>query len=93
MDELEYFLDELKMLGFVFGDMVESIFEMGRNLWFLREYYFEYFLVWVDVVELMKLLRLEFEFEWEVIVRLEGRVEEYRGVVERVFLVVGVGGE
>ncbi|KAK4644391.1 hypothetical protein QC761_304390 [Podospora bellae-mahoneyi] len=93
LDEPEYFLDESKMPGFVPGDMAESIFETGRNLRFLREHHPEHPLARVDVVELTKPPRLKWEFEWEAIARLEGRVEEYRGAVERVLLAAGVGGE
>ncbi|KAK4181883.1 Spc98 family-domain-containing protein [Triangularia setosa] len=84
LDEPEYFLDEAKMPSFVPADMAESIFETGRNLRFLREHHPDHPLSRPDVVSLTNPPKLEWEFEWGAISKLEGRVNEYRDAVSRV---------
>jgi hypothetical protein len=81
LEEADYFLDESKVPTFVPGDMVQTIFEAGRNLRFLRQHHPEHPLSKPDVVSLAMPPKLEWEFEWDAISQLETRVDQYRDAV------------
>jgi hypothetical protein len=83
LEEADYFLDESKVPAFVPDDMVQTIFETGRNLRFLREHHSEHPLSGPDVVSLASPPKLEWEFEWDAISKLETRVSQYRDAVSR----------
>ncbi|KAK4193929.1 Spc98 family-domain-containing protein [Podospora australis] len=77
LDEPDYFLDEDKVPSFVPKDMAQTIFETGRNLRFLREHHQDHPLSRPDVVALTVPPKLEWEFDWDAISKLEARVNQY----------------
>ncbi|KAH6856750.1 Spc98 family-domain-containing protein [Chaetomium sp. MPI-CAGE-AT-0009] len=83
LEEADYFLDEDRVPTFVPGDMAQSIFETGRNLRFLRDHHPEHPLSRPDVVSLAMPPKLEWEFNWDAISKLEARVNQYRNAVAR----------
>ncbi|KAJ4300457.1 hypothetical protein N0V88_003132 [Collariella sp. IMI 366227] len=83
LEEAEYFLDQDKVPSFVPEEMSQTIFETGRNLRFLREHHPEHPLSRPDIVSRARPPRLEWEFEWDAISRLEERVNQYRKAVSR----------
>ncbi|KAK4035359.1 Spc98 family-domain-containing protein [Parachaetomium inaequale] len=83
LEEPDYFLDEDRVPTFVPEDMAQTIFETGRNLRFLREHHPEHPLSRPDVVTLAMPPKLEWEFDWEAVSKLEARVSQYRDSVSR----------
>jgi hypothetical protein len=83
LEEPDYFLDEDKLPAFIPEDMGQTMFETGRNLRFLREHHPGHPLSKPNVVSLAAPPKLEWEFEWDAISKLEGRVNQYRNAVSR----------
>ncbi|KAK3306638.1 Spc98 family-domain-containing protein [Chaetomium strumarium] len=83
LEEADYFLDEDKLPIFIPEEMGQKVFETGRNLRFLREYHPEHPLSRPEVVSLAMPPKLEWEFVWASISKLEARVNEYRNAVSR----------
>ena len=81
LDEPDFFLDEEKMPSFVATDVAQTIFETGRNLRLLREYHPEHPLSRQDAIALTDPPKLEWQFDWESIQRLEKKANEYRDAV------------
>ncbi len=83
LEEADYLLDEDKVPTFVPSDMAQTIFETGRNLRFLREYHPEHPLSRPDVVSSAMPPKLEWEFDWDAMAKLEARVDQYHKAVSR----------
>ncbi|KAK4166001.1 Spc98 family-domain-containing protein [Cladorrhinum sp. PSN259] len=81
LEEADYFLDHRRVPTFVPEDLVQSIFETGRNIRFLREQHPDHPLSRPDIVDLTTPPKLEWQFEWEAISKLESRVNKYRDAV------------
>ncbi|KAK3987808.1 Spc98 family-domain-containing protein [Cladorrhinum sp. PSN332] len=81
LEEADYFLDQAKAPTFLPEHLTQTIFETGRNIRFLREHHPEHPLSRPDIVDLTRPPRLEWQFEWEAISKLEARVTEYRDAV------------
>ncbi|KAK4231296.1 Spc98 family-domain-containing protein [Podospora fimiseda] len=81
LEEADYFLDQTKVPTFLPEDLIQAIFETGRNIRFLREHHPEHALSRPDIVELSTPPKLEWQFEWEHISKIEARVKEYRDSV------------
>ncbi|KAK4246376.1 Spc98 family-domain-containing protein [Corynascus novoguineensis] len=83
LEEADYFLEEDRLPTFVPGNMAQSIFEAGRNLRFLREHHPEHPLSRPDVICSALSPRLEWQFDWEAVSKLEAKVNQYRNAVSR----------
>ncbi|KAL1836040.1 hypothetical protein VTJ49DRAFT_5636 [Mycothermus thermophilus] len=83
LEEADYFLDEDKLPVFISEDMGQAIFETGRNLRFLREHHPEHALSRPDVVTRAGPPKLEWEFEWEAISKLEAKANQYQEELAR----------
>lgn len=83
LEEADYFLDEKKVPSFIPEDLAQTIFETGRNLRFLREHHPEHPLSRSGVVSSASPPKLEWEFDWDAIAKLEARVNEYRNEISR----------
>ncbi|KAK3688129.1 Spc98 family-domain-containing protein [Podospora appendiculata] len=81
LEEPDFFLDDEKMPSFVPQDIAQAIFETGRNLRFLRDRHPEHPLSRQDVITRMRPPKLEWQFDWEGIAKLETRVNEYQEAV------------
>ncbi|KAL2200403.1 Spc98 family-domain-containing protein [Corynascus similis CBS 632.67] len=84
LEEADYFLEEDRVPTFVPGNMAQSIFETGRNLRFLREHHPEHPLSRPDVISSALPPRMEWQFDWEAVSKLEAKVNQYRNAVSRV---------
>ncbi|KAK3324248.1 Spc98 family-domain-containing protein [Cercophora scortea] len=81
LEEPDFFLDEDKMPSFVPPEIAQAIFETGRNLRFLRERHPEHPLSRRDAITRMRPPKVEWQFDWEGIAKLETRVNEYQKAV------------
>lgn len=83
LEEADYFLDPAKVPTFLPEDMVNTIFETGRNIRFLREHHPDHPLSRPDTVDLASPPKLEWQFDWDALSKLEARVAQYRDAVAR----------
>ncbi|KAK4126333.1 hypothetical protein N657DRAFT_643127 [Parathielavia appendiculata] len=83
LEEADYFLNDSKLPAFVSEDLAQTMFETGRNVRFLREHHPEHPLSRPDVLSLAMPPRLEWQFDWDAISKLEARVNQYRDAVSR----------
>lgn len=91
LEEPDYFLDEEAMPSFVPEDVAQEIFETGRNLRFLRTNHPEHPLARPDYVASSKPPKLEWQFDWDAMSRVERKAREYEESLSR-FLVHGTEG-
>lgn len=82
LEEPDYFLDLDNMPSFVPGDVAQVIFETGRNLRFLQESHPEHPLASSEVTSSTKVPRLEWQYDWESITRVEEKALEYQRAVQ-----------
>ncbi|WQF80100.1 Putative gamma-tubulin complex component protein [Colletotrichum destructivum] len=83
VDEVDYRLDKQRIPSFMPEDIVKSLFEVGRNLRFIRSTHPKHPLAQANVVSSSKPPTLEWLFDWDSIVHLENRVRSYeRGLRE-----------
>lgn len=69
--EPDYFLDMDNMPSFVPDEVAQAIFETGRNLRFLQSYHPQHPLSSHSVVTTVKAPRLEWQYDWQSITRVE----------------------
>lgn len=79
--EPDYFLDMDNMPTFVPDEVAQAIFETGRNLRFLQSTHPEHPLASFSADASQKLPRLEWQFEWEAIQRVEQKALAYQRAV------------
>ncbi|GKT50184.1 spindle pole body component alp6 [Colletotrichum spaethianum] len=77
VDEVDYRLDKQRIPSFMPEDVVKSLFEVGRNLRFIRSTHPKHPLAQDHVVSSSRPPVLEWLFDWDSIVQLEGRVHSY----------------
>ncbi|KAK1995501.1 Spc97/Spc98 family protein [Colletotrichum falcatum] len=77
VDEVDYRLDKRRIPSFMPEDVVDSLFEVGRNLRFIRSTHPKHPLAQVNVIVSSRPPVLEWLFDWSSIVHLEGRVHAY----------------
>ena len=77
LQEPDYFLDEANVPSFMSEDMAEEIFETGRNLRFLRANHPENPLAQQDEVVAANPSRLQWQFDWDSITRVEDKARNY----------------
>ncbi|KAK0714633.1 Spc98 family-domain-containing protein [Lasiosphaeris hirsuta] len=78
LEEPDFFLDEEKMPSFIPDDIAQATFETGRNIRFLREHHPEHPLSQQQIIIMSKPPRLEWQFEWDAITRLDTKINQYR---------------
>jgi hypothetical protein len=91
LEEPDYFLDEGAMPSFVPEDVAQEIFETGRNLRFLRTNHPEHRLARSDDLVAITPPKLEWQFDWNAITRVERKANEYEEALLR-FLERGTEG-
>ncbi|KAK1979919.1 Spc97/Spc98 family protein [Colletotrichum cereale] len=77
VDEVDYRLDKKRIPRFMSEDVVNSLFEVGRNLRFIRSTHPKHPLAQVNVISSSRPPTVEWLFDWSSIVHLEGRVHAY----------------
>ncbi|KAJ0115266.1 hypothetical protein J7T55_012542 [Diaporthe amygdali] len=81
LEEPDYFLDLDNMPSFVPDDVAQAIFETGRNLRFLQENHPKHPMASTDIVGSANIPRLEWQYDWESITRVEQKALEYQRAV------------
>lgn len=71
LSEPDYFLDMDNMPSFIPDDIAQAIFETGRNLRFLRSDHPQHPLLSLHAVAVAEIPRLEWQYDWESITRVE----------------------
>ncbi|TEA20835.1 Spindle pole body component alp6 [Colletotrichum sidae] len=77
IEEVDYRLDTSRIPSFVPDDIVKSLFEVGRNLRFIRSTHSDHALAQGRVILASQPPTLKWLFDWESIVQLEERVRSY----------------
>lgn len=78
MDSVEFCLDSSKIPQFMPSEVVESMFETGRNLRFIRSFHPNHPLAQSDTIQASMPPKAEWQYDWDAILHLESRVVEYR---------------
>lgn len=81
LEEPDYFLDSDNMPNFVPDDVAQVIFETGRNLRFLQESHPQHPMASSDATRSTTAPRLEWQYDWESITRVEEKALEYQHAV------------
>lgn len=84
LEEPDYLLDEDKMPSFVPEDVAQSIFETGRNIRFLQAYHPQHPLSHVDSRTSGTTPKLEWQYDWESVTRVEQKALAYHRVLSQV---------
>ncbi|KLU81859.1 hypothetical protein MAPG_00940 [Magnaporthiopsis poae ATCC 64411] len=77
LEETDFFLDEEKIPSFIPDDMVRPLFEAGRNLRFIWSRHPEHPLSRPATIASSQPPRLEWQFEWDEITRIERQAHAY----------------
>lgn len=78
VQDVDFQLDYSKVPDFMSADVVESMFETGRNLRFIRSFHLNHPLAQQAVIESMQPPKAEWLYDWTSILRLEARIARYR---------------
>lgn len=81
LEEPDYVLDSDNMPGFVPDDVAQVIFETGRNIRFLQESHPQHPMASIQVINSTTVPRLEWQYDWESITRVEQKALEYQNAV------------
>lgn len=81
LGEPDYFLDMEYMPTFIPDEVAQAIFETGRNLRFLQSTHPEHPLASLSPVTSQKLPRLQWQYDWEAITKLEQNAIDYQRAV------------
>ncbi|KAI3402140.1 hypothetical protein diail_69 [Diaporthe ilicicola] len=81
LEEPGYYFDSENMPTFVPSDVAEAIFETGRSLRFLQEEHPQHPLASIGVVNSVTVPRLEWQYDWDSITRIEQKALEYQRAV------------
>ncbi|KJZ79947.1 hypothetical protein HIM_00661 [Hirsutella minnesotensis 3608] len=82
VEEVDFRLDHGSVPEFMPGDLVETIFETGRNLRFIRTFHPKHPLAQHAMMESMHPPKAEWLFDWASIIDLEERVTQYRDALQ-----------
>ncbi|KAK5998452.1 hypothetical protein PT974_00831 [Cladobotryum mycophilum] len=77
-EEVDFSLDQEKVPRFMPDDVTDTIFETGRNLRFIRSFHPDHPLAQPGLISSSRPPKAEWLYEWDAILRLESRVDEYR---------------
>ncbi|KAK3940618.1 Spc98 family-domain-containing protein [Diplogelasinospora grovesii] len=84
LEESDFFLDEDKMPSFIAHDTGQAIFEIGRNLRFIKEHHPDHPLSQQSALNTSaKPPKLEWRFDWNAIKQLEADAREYKASLYR----------
>ncbi|PHH84031.1 hypothetical protein CDD83_2615 [Cordyceps sp. RAO-2017] len=78
VEEVDFRLDRSRVPDFMPDDLIDSIFETGRNLRFIKSFHPEHPLAQQCVVESSQPPKAQWLYDWDSILELEGRVSRYR---------------
>ncbi|KAG8166620.1 hypothetical protein KVR01_002309 [Diaporthe batatas] len=81
LEEPDYVLDSNNMPSFVPDDVAEVIFETGKNIRFLQESHPEHPMASIRITNSTTVPKLEWQYDWESITRVEEKALEYQRVV------------
>jgi hypothetical protein len=81
LEEPDYVLDSENMPDFVPDDVVQAIFETGRNIRFLQESHPQHPMASISIMNSISVPRLEWQYDWESITRLEEKALQYQRAV------------
>lgn len=81
LEEPDYVLDSDNMPGFVPDDVAQVIFETGRNIRFLQESHPQHPMASIQVINSTTVPRLEWQYDWESITRVEQKALGYQRAV------------
>lgn len=81
LEEPDYFLDMDNMPTFIPDDVAQAIFETGRNLRFLQSYHAQHPLASISVTKTADPPKLEWEYDWESIKRVEQKAAAFQHAV------------
>ncbi|UNI21787.1 hypothetical protein JDV02_007743 [Purpureocillium takamizusanense] len=76
--EVDFRLDSSKIPDFMPKDVVDTIFETGRNLRFIKSFHPKHLLAQESLTELIQPPKAEWHYNWDSILDLENRVARYR---------------
>lgn len=93
LEESDYFLDTDNVPSFVPDDVAQVIFETGRNLRFLQEYHPQHPMASIDDASSATVPRLEWQYDWDSITRVEAKALEYQRSVLELLRQTGNGSE
>ncbi|KND93345.1 hypothetical protein TOPH_02331 [Tolypocladium ophioglossoides CBS 100239] len=77
-EDVDFRLDHSKVPDFMPSDVMESIFETGRNLRFIRSFHPDHLLAQQAEIQSNQPPKADWLFDWSSILELEGRVSQYR---------------
>ncbi|KAM4056799.1 spindle pole body component [Hirsutella rhossiliensis] len=78
VEDVDFRLDHTKVPDFMPSDVVESMFETGRNLRFIRSFHPNHPLAQQAVIESTQPPKAEWLYDWASILELERRTARYR---------------
>ncbi|CAG9997844.1 unnamed protein product [Clonostachys byssicola] len=78
IEEVDFRLKPERVPHFIPDDIVHTMFETGRNLRFIRSHHPAHPLARSDILSISKPPRADWLYDWDSILQLESRVEEYR---------------
>ncbi|POS78627.1 hypothetical protein DHEL01_v202976 [Diaporthe helianthi] len=81
LEEPDYVLDSDNMPGFVPDDVAQVIFETGKNIRFLQESHHQHPMASINAKNSTTVPRLEWQYDWESIMRVEEKALEYQRAV------------
>lgn len=76
--EIDFRLDSSKIPDFMPKDVIDTIFETGRNLRFIKSFHPKHLLAQESLTELIQPPKAEWHYNWDSILDLESRVACYR---------------
>ncbi|KAF9881359.1 Spc97/Spc98 family protein [Colletotrichum karsti] len=77
VEEVDFRLDAERIPSFMPDDIVKSLFEVGRNLRFIRTSHPKHPLAQSSVISTSRPPLVEWLFDWDAIVELESRIHSY----------------
>ncbi|KAG6004158.1 hypothetical protein E4U21_001375 [Claviceps maximensis] len=78
VDDIDFRLDVGKVPSFLPMDVAQLIFETGKNLRFVRTHHPDHPLASSGFILSTEPPKAEWQFDWDAVLRLEKRVEQYR---------------
>lgn len=78
VEDVDFRLDHTKVPDFMASDVIESMFETGRNLRFIRAFHPNHPLAQHAAIESSQPPKADWLYDWASILELEGRIARYR---------------
>ncbi|KAJ6444468.1 Helicase-like transcription factor [Purpureocillium lavendulum] len=80
--EVDFRLDSAKIPDFMPKDVVDTIFETGRNLRFIKAFHPKHLLAQEALIEMVQPPKAEWHYNWDSILDLESRVSRYKSSLQ-----------